>query len=68
MQAFGIGTAGGGPYGRRLEYELHLQDNEGEPYVQLVVKDPLLVFKLPSEQVEALASQLAQAAKQLQRK
>jgi hypothetical protein len=63
MRAFGIGEAGGGTTGRRLDISIHPQQNPstGEPYLQLIVKDPLLVFHLEIEQAEAIIRELRDA-------
>lgn len=60
MRAFGIGEAGGGSIGRSLDCSIHPQNNPttGKPYVQLIVKDPLLVFHLETEQAEAIIREL----------
>lgn len=60
LRAFGIGEAGGGTTGRSLDCTIHPQQNPttGQPYIQLIVKNPLLVFHLDVEQAEELIREL----------
>lgn len=60
--AYGIGTPSGGPYGKQLNYSLSVESSEAGPYVQLVVKNPLLVFCIPPSQVRELADLFSDAA------
>lgn len=66
LSAYGIGSTTGGPYGRTLNYDLHVQDDhESGAHAQLIINDPLLVFYLPLAKVEELAEKFSAAAKQL---
>lgn len=63
LRAFGIGEAGGGTTGRSLECTVHPQQDPttGQPYIQLIVKNPLLVFHLNVGQAEELIRELQSA-------
>lgn len=65
MRAYGIGTPQGGPYGRKLQYTLTPQSNEGGLHVQLLIEDPLLVFCLPVDQVDKLAKEFGALVHQI---
>ena len=65
MVAYGIGTPGGGAYGKKLDYRVAVQENEGGRYVQMVVQNPLQVFYIPAKQVRQLAADFARAARQM---
>lgn len=68
LQAFGIGQ-GGTSNGRKLDCTMTAQvDAEsGEHYCQLLVADPLLVFRLERGQVRALAEEMTELADALDR-
>jgi hypothetical protein len=63
LAAFGVGQ-GGGATGRRFDCTLTAATDEttGEVYCRMLVSDPLLVFRLPPQQVRALASELSELA------
>jgi hypothetical protein len=65
MQAYGIGSPTGGPYGRTFDYHLLAQSNESGPHGQLIINEPLLVFHLPPDQVNELADAFASLAREL---
>lgn len=63
LRAFGVGQPGGSTTGRKLNYTATLQpSNEGMsgPFAQLLIKDPLLVFRLDREELGALVKDLAE--------
>lgn len=66
MQAFGIGEKGGGAFGRKLEWTVTAQYNEGAGgnsfFTQLIISNPLLVFKLTPEETESLGRELVEIA------
>lgn len=61
LRAFGIGEAGGSTTGRKLDCTLTAQHDPatGTPYAQLVIQDPLLVFRIEPDQLRALHSEIA---------
>jgi hypothetical protein len=63
MRAFGIGEASGGAHGRRLSCSVNVQPGEAgtAPYVQLIVNDPLLVFRLDADDLADLIKELTEA-------
>lgn len=67
MRAFGIGESSGGVHGRRFGCTVTVQQREGDrlSYVQLVVHDPLLVFRLDEQELDALTLQLVKAKAEL---
>ena len=65
MRAFGIGSAGGSTTGRKLEIigiNQQFDEGNGEPYVQLVLGDPLMVYRLSSAKATQMAADLLNAA------
>ena len=65
MMAYGIGTPTGGAYGKKLDCQVNVQENETGPYLQMIVQNPLQVFYIPPTQVRQLAKAFAQAARQM---
>ncbi|ADG14253.1 conserved hypothetical protein [Paraburkholderia atlantica] len=66
LQAFGIGESGGSSTGRRLEIaDVSLQIDEAtrEPFVRLVISEPMLVYRLELSQAQSLSERLLEAAK-----
>lgn len=61
LHAFGIGQAGGNTTGRRLNYSINPQIDPAtqEPYLQLIVRDPLMVFRVSQAQAKGLQEELA---------
>jgi len=61
LRAFGIGEAGGGTTGRKLDCTLtaQLDPTTGTPYAQLVIQDPLLVFRIEPGQLRELHVEIA---------
>jgi hypothetical protein len=65
MRAFGIGSAAGSTTGRKLEIiGINQQEDQGtgEFFVQLIIGDPLLVYRLTPEQAAQMAADLLCAA------
>lgn len=65
MRAFGIGEEGGSRTGRRLDCTVHgqLDEQEGVGFVQVLVANPMLVFRLSIDEARTMASKLlAEAA------
>lgn len=63
LRAFGVGQPGGSTTGRKLNYTATLQpSNDGisKPFVQLLIKDPLLVFRLEHDEFNAMMADLGQ--------
>lgn len=69
LRAFGIGEKDGGATGRRLDCDITVQVDpaNSRPYAQLLIKNPLLVFRLESEQVKQLHRELGDTARFLER-
>lgn len=71
MQAFGIGQAGGGSYGRKLAYSVQLgfeEDDSSKQFVRLMIERPLGVFRLEADQAEALAKELVGVAEAIRQR
>jgi hypothetical protein len=63
LDAFGIGTSEGSPYGRSLSCKVDVaQTQEGEPFVRLIVEKPLAVFRLSAAQASSIAHGLIESA------
>lgn len=65
MRAFGIGSSAGSTTGRKLTIVgIHdqIDDITGEPFVQLITSDPLMVYRLDRDQARKLATELLDAA------
>ena len=65
LRAYGIGTATGSTTGRKLEITGILDQTDevtNEQFVQLIIREPLLVYRLDPEQARDIARQLLQAA------
>lgn len=60
MKAFGIGETGGSATGRKLKCSLSPQIDQAnsKPFIQLIVEEPLLVFKMDIKQAEAMCKEL----------
>ncbi|MFM0406835.1 hypothetical protein [Paraburkholderia dipogonis] len=69
LRAFGIGEQGGGTTGRRLDCDITVQVDpaNSRPYAQLLIKNPLLVFRLEAEQVKQLHRELGDTVRFLER-
>mgnify|MGYP003576878193 CR=1 FL=1 len=67
MRAFGIGEVSGGVHGRKLSCTANALPGEGgtSPYGQLIIDDPLLVFRLDRDELARLAQELVQAVKRI---
>jgi hypothetical protein len=62
LRAFGVGQPGGSTTGRKLNYSVNVQPSEGgAPFVQMIVSDPLLVFRLDRDELAGLINELAEA-------
>jgi hypothetical protein len=65
LRAYGIGTATGSTTGRKLEITGILDQTDevtNEQFVQLIISEPLLVYRLDPEQARDIARRLYQAA------
>ncbi|MFJ4395883.1 hypothetical protein [Pseudomonas sp. NPDC089396] len=61
MRAFGIGEKGGSTTGRKLKIDgINLQVQDGVPYIQLVMTDPLMVYRLEVDEAEAIIQEMAE--------
>lgn len=63
LRAFGVGQPGGGSTGRKLNYTATIQpSNDGisQPFMRLLIKDPLLVFRLDRDEFNALVADLCE--------
>ncbi len=66
LQAFGVGEAGGSATGRKFNYSScsgQIDESDHSAFVQLVVTDPLRVYRLSVDQAEAIARDLANEAR-----
>lgn len=64
LRAFGVGQPGGNTTGRKLNCSIHVQpgnDNTSGPFVQLIVNDPLLVFRIDADELDSLIKELTEA-------
>lgn len=65
IRAFGIGEKGGSSTGRKLNVSaitLQIDQATGARFVQLVMNDPLMVYRLELSEAKALAQELADTA------
>lgn len=64
LHAVGFGEQGGSATGRSLDCQVvaAIDEATGRHFAQLVIRNPLLVFRLESEQVRALAYELTEMA------
>lgn len=70
IQAFGLGEADGGSYGRKLAYNVQLGFEEGnaaKQFVRLMIERPLGVFRLDADEADALAKELQETAAAIRR-
>lgn len=70
LRAFGVGQPGGSTTGRKLNYTVSAQpsnDGTGGPFVQLIIKDPLLVFRLEHDELGDLVKELSELKSYLDR-
>lgn len=64
LGAYGIGEASGGATGRKLDIggiNVQLDDATQKPYIQVIVNEPLLVFRVEVSQAEAILKELQDA-------
>jgi len=63
MRAYGIGEKGGSTSGRKLKVSgIYPQVDEAHrPYVQLILDDPLLVYRIEVDEAEGLLKELSEA-------
>jgi len=63
MRAFGIGEASGGANGRKLKCSINPQASQAnnKAFIQMIIDDPLLVFKLDISQAEDLCKEMQEA-------
>jgi len=64
LRAVGFGEHGGSATGRKLDCQVVAARDEatGEHFAQLIIRHPLLVFRMGPEQVRALARDLKETA------
>jgi hypothetical protein len=69
MRAYGIGAAGGGTTGRNLDCTIQSQADPASrgAYVQLIVNNPLLVFRVELAQAKVIHADLGKAIKACER-
>lgn len=70
VRAFGIGTGDGSATGRKFDVTAitsQIDEATGAGFVQLVINNPLMVFRLPANDAEAVAKQLLDAAQEAER-
>lgn len=64
LQAFGIGSGTGGTTGRKLQLTAinsQIDEATGAPFVQIIMNDPLRVYRLEVEEAKQVARQLIDA-------
>lgn len=64
LKAYGVGEPSGGATGRKLDIggiNVHLDDATQMPYIQMIVNEPLLVFRVEVSQAEAILKELQDA-------
>lgn len=64
LQAFGIGTGAGSTTGRKLQLTAinpQIDEASGKPFVQLVMNDPLRVYRVEVKEAKQIARQLIDA-------
>jgi len=64
LRAFGIGEAGGGTTGRKLNVtgiNPQVDSVSGLPYVQIITSDPLMVYRVEVEQAREIVRELSEA-------
>lgn len=70
LDAFGIGTATGSTTGQRLNVtgiNPQIDQATGKGFVQMIVTDPLRVYRLELDQAKTMAAELNEATQYLQR-
>lgn len=66
MRAFGIGSSNGSTTGRKLKIlgiNDQIDEATGQSFVQLIISEPLMVFRLDPEQAREVAAKLFKAAR-----
>ena len=66
MRAFGIGDKNGSSTGRILciaTINPQIDEATGQPFVQLITSDPMMVYRLEPNQAKSLAQELIEAVK-----
>ena len=64
LDAFGVGHADGSSTGRKLKLTgitSQVDEATGQAFIQMILDDPLRVYRLPVEQAEAISKQLTEA-------
>jgi hypothetical protein len=69
MAAYGIGEAGGSSSGRKLDCAINPQVDPvtGKPYLQLILNNPLLVFRVELDQARLISAELAETIRVCER-
>jgi hypothetical protein len=70
MRAFGIGEKGGSTTGRKLKVtgiNPQVDEATGKPFIQFVVDDPLMVYRVEVEESKALLREWADAIQACER-
>jgi len=64
LKAFGIGEAGGGAQGRVFKggaVNIQLNNDDGQPFVQTILNEPLTVFAMTADQAIEFGKELIEA-------
>lgn len=64
LRAFGIGEAGGGTTGRKLNITAinpQVDSASGLPYVQVITNEPLMVYRVEIDQAQEIVRELSEA-------
>jgi hypothetical protein len=70
LKAFGIGQAGGGAQGRMFKgaaVNIQVNNDDGQPFVQTIVNEPLTVFAMTAEQAIEFGKNLIEAGQAVKR-
>lgn len=70
LKAFGIGQAGGGAQGRTFKgatVNMQVNNDDGQPFVQTIVNEPLTVFVMTADQAIAFGKELIEAGQAAKR-
>ncbi|MGZ8288198.1 MAG: hypothetical protein ACXW2U_07210 [Telluria sp.] len=70
LKAFGIGQAGGGAQGRAFKgatVNIQVSNDDGQPFVQTIVNEPLTVFVMTPDQAIEFGKELIEAGQAAKR-
>lgn len=70
LKAFGIGQAGGGAQGRMFRgaaVNIQVNNDDGQPFVQTIVNEPLTVFAMTADQAIEFGKDLIEAGQAAKR-